>query len=32
MECWNCGGEMEEFIACELRCSSCGMIRDCSDP
>jgi len=30
--CWNCGGEMTEFVACELKCFNCGFIRDCSDP
>lgn len=32
MKCWNCGGEMEKYIACELICTDCGFIRDCSDP
>lgn len=31
-ECWNCGGRMEKFVACELKCFNCGFIRDCSDP
>ena len=30
--CWNCGGEMSEYVACELICTDCGFIRDCSDP
>lgn len=32
MECWNCGSEMEEYVACELICTTCGMVRDCTDP
>lgn len=32
MQCWNCGEEMTKFVACELKCFNCGMIRDCSDP
>lgn len=30
--CWNCGAEMTDFVACELKCFNCGFIRDCSDP
>jgi len=32
MSCWNCGGEMEKYVACELICENCGFVRDCSDP
>ncbi len=32
MTCWNCSERMEKFVACELKCPNCGMIRDCSDP
>ena len=32
VECWNCGEEMIEYVACELKCMNCGFIRDCSDP
>gem|GEM_PF-581544 len=30
--CWNCGVQMADYVACELKCGNCGMIRDCSDP
>lgn len=32
MECWNCGSEMREHVACEIVCDNCGFLRDCSDP
>lgn len=29
--CFKCGENMEQFVACEMKCNNCGSLVDCSD-
>ncbi len=30
-QCPRCNDDLEKYVACELKCKSCGGIVDCSD-